>query len=76
MGLVQPCVAPVLSTCELSPWQGRRGALSVCLFAEIEMVIMERSKLAEVAAQGQNTTDEEKSAAASGSGPDGALWSR
>lgn len=48
----------------------------MCLFAEIEMVIMERSKLAEVAAQGQNTTDEEKSAAASGSGPDGALWSR
>ncbi|XP_045141495.1 protein CLEC16A isoform X3 [Echinops telfairi] len=46
---------------------------------EIEMVIMERSKLSEVAGstsmQEQNTTDEEKSAAATGSS-DNLQWSR
>ncbi|XP_075420406.1 protein CLEC16A isoform X5 [Tenrec ecaudatus] len=46
---------------------------------EIEMVIMERSKLSEVASstsmQEQNTTDEEKSAAATGSS-DSLQWSR
>lgn len=45
---------------------------------EIEMVIMERSKLSELAAstsvQEQNTTDEEKSAAATCS--ESAQWSR
>lgn len=49
----------------------------LCLLPEIEMVIMERSKLPELAAstsvQEQNTTDEEKSAA---SGLDSVQWSR
>lgn len=42
----------------------------VLIFLEIEMVIMERCKLSELsisAVTEQNTTDEEKSAAASGS---------
>lgn len=49
-----------------------------CLLPEIEMVIMERSKLSELAAcssvQEQNTTDEEKSAAATSS--ERVQWSR
>ncbi|XP_049624506.1 protein CLEC16A [Suncus etruscus] len=56
--------------------EGPKGSKATGDSEEIEMVIMERSELAEVAAQGQNTTDEEKSAAASGSGPNGALWRR
>lgn len=47
------------------------GGFFVCFFfLEIEMVIMERCKLSELsisAVTEQNTTDEEKSAAASGS---------
>lgn len=49
----------------------------VLVFLEIEMVIMERCKLSELsisAVTEQNTTDEEKSAAASGS--DMANWNR
>lgn len=50
----------------------------LCLISEIEMVIMERSKLSELAAntsvQEQNTTDEEKSAAATCS--ENLQWSR
>jgi hypothetical protein len=49
------------------------------LLAEIEMVIMERSKLSELAASAsareQNTTDEEKSAAAA-TCSDSTQWSR
>lgn len=52
--------------------------LSPCSLPEIEMVIMERGKLSELAAAGasvreQNTTDEEKSAATSS---ESAQWSR
>jgi hypothetical protein len=61
---------------------GLRGArLKLCppLLAEIEMVIMERSKLSELAASAsareQNTTDEEKSAAAA-TCSDSTQWSR
>ena len=50
---------------------------SLYLLSEIEMVIMERSKLPELAAstsmQEQNTTDEEKSAA---TGLESVQWSR
>ena len=61
--------------------EARSGATrahpSVCLLPEIEMVIMERSKLPGLAAgasvQEQNTTDEEKSAA---TGLDSVQWSR
>lgn len=49
----------------------------LCLLPEIEMVIMERSKLPELAGgtsmQEQNTTDEEKSAA---TGLESVQWSR
>ena len=52
--------------------------LTPCLLPEIEMVIMERSKLSELAIAGaavqeQNTTDEEKSAA---TGSESTQWSR
>lgn len=54
-----------------------RAHPGVCLLPEIEMVIMERSKLPELAAstsvQEQNTTDEENSAA---TGLDSVQWSR
>lgn len=57
---------------------GRRpgSSWSLHLLLEIEMVIMERSKLPELAStsvQEQNTTDEEKSAA---TGLESARWSR
>ncbi|XP_054363482.1 protein CLEC16A isoform X2 [Mirounga angustirostris] len=57
---------------------GSKGIRTSGESEEIEMVIMERGKLAELAAntsvQEQNTTDEEKSAAATGL--ESALWSR
>ncbi|XP_055963386.1 protein CLEC16A [Sorex fumeus] len=56
--------------------EGPKGSKASGENEEIEMVIMEPSKLPEPAVQEQNTTDEEKSAAATGVGAEGALWSR
>lgn len=66
------------SSVPVPPGRGPCRLIAVSVFVpEIEMVIMERSKLPELAAgtsvQEQNTTDEEKSAA---TGLESAQWSR
>lgn len=72
------CFIHVWSTTRASVTDASLAHPSPCLPSEIEMVIMKLGKLSEVATagasvQGQNTTDEEKSAATSS---ENAQWSR